>query len=102
MITRLAQAGISWPKSTVSRPIPRALRRGAFQPQKTTLEWSRAGTGISPFWPYPGVSLQACITCVGTGIMNSIEQYRTNAENCLRRASDDTNEHGNALWVTLA
>jgi hypothetical protein len=34
--------------------------------------------------------------------MNSIEQYRTNAENCLRRASDDSNEHGNALWVTLA
>jgi hypothetical protein len=34
--------------------------------------------------------------------MTSIEQYRTNAENCLRRATDDTNEHGNALWVTLA
>jgi hypothetical protein len=34
--------------------------------------------------------------------MNSIEQYRANAENCLRRASDDSNEHGNALWVTLA
>jgi hypothetical protein len=34
--------------------------------------------------------------------MTSIEQYRTNAENCLRRASNDTNEHGNALWVTLA
>jgi hypothetical protein len=34
--------------------------------------------------------------------MTSIEQYRANAENCLRRASDDSNEHGNALWVTLA
>jgi hypothetical protein len=35
-------------------------------------------------------------------MMNTTEQYRANAENCLRRASDDANEHGNALWITLA
>jgi hypothetical protein len=34
--------------------------------------------------------------------MTSIEQYRANAENCLRHAGDDANEHGNALWITLA
>jgi putative IMPACT (imprinted ancient) family translation regulator len=34
--------------------------------------------------------------------MTTIEQYRANAENCLRRASADDNEHGKPLWITLA
>jgi len=34
--------------------------------------------------------------------MTSIEQYRANAENCLRQASTDRNEHDKPLWITLA
>ena len=34
--------------------------------------------------------------------MTSIEQYRTNAEDCLRLASTDQNESDKPLWVTLA
>jgi hypothetical protein len=33
--------------------------------------------------------------------MTSIEQYRANAENCLRQASTD-HEHDKPLWITLA
>jgi hypothetical protein len=33
--------------------------------------------------------------------MSSIE-YRTNAEDCLRLARADRNEHDRPLWVTLA
>jgi hypothetical protein len=38
----------------------------------------------------------------GSGVMTSIEQYRANAENCLRQASTDHNEHDKPLWITLA
>jgi putative IMPACT (imprinted ancient) family translation regulator len=38
----------------------------------------------------------------GSGVMTSIEQYRANAENCLRQASTDRNEHDKPLWITLA
>jgi len=34
--------------------------------------------------------------------MTSIEQYRANAENCLRQASTDRNEHDKPLWITLS
>jgi hypothetical protein len=34
--------------------------------------------------------------------MTSIEQYRTNAEDCLRQASADHNERDKPLWITLA
>lgn len=34
--------------------------------------------------------------------MNSIDDYRTNAEDCLRLARADRNEHDRPLWVTLA
>jgi hypothetical protein len=34
--------------------------------------------------------------------MSSIDEYRTNAEDCLRFAQADRNERDKPLWVTLA
>jgi hypothetical protein len=34
--------------------------------------------------------------------MTAIEQYRAQAETCLRLAHSDRNEHDRPLWVTLA
>jgi hypothetical protein len=34
--------------------------------------------------------------------MNSINLYRSNAEDCLRLASAESNESDRPLWVTLA
>lgn len=34
--------------------------------------------------------------------MDTIELYRAQADDCLRRADSDTNENDKPLWVTLA
>ena len=34
--------------------------------------------------------------------MDTIELYRAQADDCLRRADTDTNENDKPLWVTLA
>jgi hypothetical protein len=60
---------------------------------------------LPPQW-FPDFALVGCCLSIVDSlmgvIMDTIELYRAQADDCLRRADSDTNENDKPLWVTLA